>query len=317
MSNEYREESRTVIAVLPLFNPDAKFNDRLLALSRQVDGVVLVDDGSRTPFIVDSLGFDGLVLLRQENEGIASAINVGIRVALEAWPDAAFVITVDQDSTFDHAYVRAAIETYDSAVRAGVAVVAVCAERFNDWVVSADDAGFGYRSTRQVAQSGLLLPRPTINRFGFFREDLFIDCVDTEFVLRVERAGGLVLVGRGCQLLHEVGRSIPLHFFGRRVVISGRARSFSYHGAIRRYYITRNRLIVYPEYARVAPRWLVRDTVEEARTAVLSLIFGPEKKAQILAIALGIADGARKRLGRASPAVEHRLQERHVEAVPH
>lgn len=291
----------TIAAVVPLFNPDGEVFRRLEALARQVDHLVLVDDGSSTPFALPAGVLPDALVIRQANLGIASALNAGVVTARTLWPSVAFVITVDQDSTLASDYVRKALRALESARADGVPVGAICAEQFNEWRVSPSGENSGHRTALQVAQSGLVLTTETLERFGPFSDELFIDCVDTEYVLRMLAAGTVVVVGEGCRLDHQVGEMVDLTVRGKQVRIGGRIRRVSIHTATRRYYITRNRVAVYPRFAKTAPKWLLRDTLLEAKTTLLSIAFGPAKKQQALAVLLGAIDGGQKKLGPISP----------------
>jgi rhamnosyltransferase len=293
---------RLVVAIIPAHDPDNRFASRLDALRRQVSRVVVVDDGSREEFHV-TVRDHSVVVARQENKGIAAAINSGIRVALENWPDLDFFLTVDQDSELAEDYVRCALGSFDRATERGLCVGAICAEMFNEGQVRRWRTINEQHVTLQVAQSGMLFPRATFRRFGLFNESLFIDAVDTEYALRMGVSGWFVAIGDGCRLVHQVGELVPIRIFGHRLVAGGRARSFSYHSTMRRYYITRNRLVTYRKYFSVAPGWIIFDTVAEIRTLLLSMLFAQRRWAQFGAVILGLIDGLRGRMGKRESAL--------------
>ncbi|MCY0905459.1 glycosyltransferase [Arthrobacter sp. H14-L1] len=296
------------MAIVPIHNPNADILLRLRLLRSQVGSVVIVDDGSIPAF--ESRGLEeeeGFVILHQNNRGIASAINAGILTAFERWPHTDFVLTVDQDSQLVSCYLENALATFERARADGIEVGAVCAEQFNDWKVTPLNLVRGHRQTLQVAQSGMLFPRATLDRFGLFDTELFIDCVDTVYALKMLQAGSMVIMGKGCIMAHEVGVTLPLRFLARDIVFRGRVRRFSYHSALRRYYISRNRAVVLRRYFWVSPIWELKDTVAEARTAMLSIIFGPRKQDQIIAIVVGVMDAIRGRMGKASQSRERSL----------
>ena len=290
-----------VAAVIPVHNPDSEFCSRVAETLRQVDFVVIVDDGSDDPnTLAPFAGMEGVLVISQENAGIAAASNRGIELALAQDPGLAFILTVDQDSTLGEHYCRNAIATYDAAVEAGVRVGAVCAGQFNDWHVTIRNTFHGFDTTLEVAASGMFIPTETLRVHGDFDESLFIDCVDTEFVFRLLESGSLVVVGAGCQMLHEVGTVMPARVLGRAVKIGGRAVKFSYHSAIRRYYISRNRVVLYRKYFWSDPTWLLREWLRETRTTLLCVMFGPRKGQQLLGVLLGVFDGLIGNVGKAS-----------------
>ena len=296
----------TCVAVIPVHDAPSDFLDRLAVVQRQVALVVIVDDGSETPLLVDEHLLPGVVVIRQHNLGIAAALNTGITRARALVPAVETYLTLDQDSLISPNYVNAATSELRIAESSGGRVGAICAEQFNDWQPSFTVAPDGSRHVLAVAQSGMLIPDHVLQEFGPFREDLFIDCVDTEFVLRLAREGVPVIAGRGCRMEHEVGETILLTVFGRPLKVGGRRRSLPHHSAVRRYFITRNRLLIYPSFASTAPAWLFKDSLREVRTLVLSLLFGPEKGLQARATLAGLVDGL---AGRSGPLSERRSRQ--------
>jgi rhamnosyltransferase len=69
------------------------------------------------------------------------------------------------------------------------------------------------------------------------------------------------------------------------------------HAAVRRYYQARNRLVVYRDYARFDPRWLVADLREFLRDTAKIVCFEQQRAAKLVAILRGGWDGWRGRMG--------------------
>jgi rhamnosyltransferase len=105
-----------IIAVVPVYNPDASFLARLKTLTAQVEGVIVVDDGSFIPFkLTDDYIPARVALVSQSNQGIAAAINTGIRCARQRWPKLDYVLTLDQDSHLEKSYVEEALRIFEGA----------------------------------------------------------------------------------------------------------------------------------------------------------------------------------------------------------
>lgn len=291
--------SNAVVAVVPAFDPDDGFRGRLAVLAAQVAAVVVVDDGSTVPVQRPS-ALGTVVLVRQTNGGIAAAINAGIRRAMVDHPDAEFVLTMDQDSTLHDDYVHEAVDIAHRASAAGLVVAAVAAGSHNGIEAAATGDVHGFRVALEVAQSGMLLPVDSLRRNGLFDASLVIDAVETDWVLRARRRGEHVVLAPGADMVHAVGDSHPIRLAGRPLRIGGRERRYSHHSALRRYYITRNRLLVYPRSFRGARSWVVSDTIAEARTLALCLVFGPGRTRQAAAAVIGAVDGIRGRRGKPS-----------------
>jgi rhamnosyltransferase len=100
-----------------------------------------------------------------------------------------------------------------------------------------------------------------VQQVGGFMEELFIDQVDNELCLRLWREGYRVMEAGDADLLHRVG-DVRKHRFPYP------AYSVN-HSALRRYYITRNRLWVgrmyrddHPEHDRFERAQIRKDLVK-------------------------------------------------------
>ena len=305
-----------VVAVVPLFSPPPTAALGIAALATQCSAVVLVDDGSPVDAaaFVEGLALPGVRLLRSpENLGIAHALNLGVDVALREH-GADFVLTSDQDSVPAGDYVERALRAAERMAGAGVAVTAIAAGTVGGRPTRATPFGHPpFGATRETIQSGMLLPAEALRALGPFDESFFIDCVDTDWILRGATAGRTTVVVPDCRLEHALGDGIAvrLPFFFRN-----RDRRVPYHGPVRRYYITRNRTRLVRRHARAQPAWAARQCFEQAKSAVADLIYGPHKADQLRAAAVGLLDGLRGRGGRIAPALEARLRRAPAPAVP-
>jgi len=89
----------TFAAIIPVFNPDNVVHDVISETARHVHTIIIVDDGSTSPYI-PSLNDEKVILLRNEtNQGYASAVKRGIERASEAGADC--FVTLDGDGEHD------------------------------------------------------------------------------------------------------------------------------------------------------------------------------------------------------------------------
>jgi rhamnosyltransferase len=116
-----------VIAVVPTYRPDRDVLANVRQVARQVDDVVMVDDGSGADCseLLDAVEAEGAHVIRLgENAGIASALNAGARAALARGAD--FVLTVDQDTVLPDGYTATALGIFERAnpvTRIGIVAV--------------------------------------------------------------------------------------------------------------------------------------------------------------------------------------------------
>lgn len=299
-----------VVAVISAFHPPQDLSERVKQLNRQVVHTVVVDDGTdveRTNSVLQELEAMGCTVVRmRENVGIAAALNEGIDVALRAWaPD--FVVTLDQDSALDDGYIAAALETYAEASADGIEVGLVSAQSHNGRNVALLSRRARFPQAFDALQSGAVIPVSTLRTAGMLDARLFIDCVDTEYNLRLRSLGLATLVGKGCNMTHALGKAQPMMLFGWHVAILGRKRHVHSHPPFRVYYMTRNNIHLWRQYGTRFPVWLIRKLRFQLESDVFRMLYGANRKGQYRALARGFRDGWLGRLGKIDPAFERKI----------
>ena len=297
-----------VIAVVPTYGPDETLFDGLAALAPQVDAIIVVDDGSPATsdaFLASVVEAGYEVIRSPSNLGIAAALNTGAAAALER--GAGFVLTIDQDTTLPADYVAKCLEAFRIAAPTTNLGI-VCTDRVNcepsiPEVYTAEGLGL----VREAIQSGFLISAECLRECGLFDERLFIDCVDTEYCLRIAQHGFRIAVGPGTDIVHSLGEQVPLRPFGRQVYTDGRPATYEYHGPTRRYFITRNNVDLYLRYLRIRPRWVVSAIKRELGPTATTIVAGPERRRQLLATVVGATHGLLRRRGPLSPRLRAAL----------
>ncbi|MFF2273383.1 glycosyltransferase [Agromyces sp. NPDC058136] len=287
-----------VVAIVPTFHPEADVVPRLAALRTQVDRLLVVDDGSGPSAVLDTLeGVADRVVRSRENTGIAAALNAGMRLALES--DAEYVLTVDQDTDLPPGYVRTALDLFARAnpvTRLGMVVV----DGVNGHpAIPPSQSPEGFGLVPEAIQTGSLIHVEVLREAGLLDERLFIDCVDTEYCLRVREAGFRIAVASGTDIAHSIGRRAPLRPFGIALRHDdGRVATYQYHSPFRRYYIARNNIDLLLRYGPRQPRWAYRVVRRETGGMIVSMVSGPQRLKQVLAITTGTVHGVVRRRGR-------------------
>jgi rhamnosyltransferase len=288
-----------IVAVVPTYHPDAGFGDRLALLAAQVDEVIIVDDGSGPAAdpILDTVAAAGHQVIRlPRNAGIAAALNAGVRAALTGSTE--FIVNLDQDTVLPPDYVSTALKIFARAnpvTRLGI----VCVDAINGapalptWT---SPEGFGI--VEEAIQTGFVISRECIENAGLFDERLVIDTVDTEYCLRVRDAGFRIAVAKGTDVQHALGRQAELRPFGIPMHhADGRIKTYQYHSPFRRYYIARNNIDLMYRHFRSRPSWVRHVERRERPGMVKSVVSGPQRAAQVLAISVGTLHGLVRRRG--------------------
>jgi rhamnosyltransferase len=271
-------------AVFVTFHPDEDFADRVRAVVAQTGGILIIDNGSLEEELapVRELLTDGVaeVVLNGRNVGLARALNQGLEWG-RRW-GFAWVVTFDQDSVPGPALVAEAGRMFDAHRDHPIAVIGA------GWS-SQPVAGSGCLDpdgieASHVITSGSLHSVAIWGALGGFRDDLVIDYVDTEYCLRARSSGYLVL--RGCvpTLSHSIGNPTRRWLVFREVTPSN-------HSPARRYYITRNRILVWRIYWRREPRYVAHDMKAATKELVKLLLFESERPLKLRAMTRGLRDG--------------------------
>ncbi len=300
----------SLVAVLAAYSPSPDLVETVRALARQVDHIVVVDDGSPagSETILTDLELAGATVLRSpRNQGIGATLNAGVDHAEVQWQPA-FFITLDQDSILVGDYVSRALETFDAAQSAGVAVGFVCAESYSGHPSPQWHEAKGFSQAFDPMQSGFVIPRSTIENIGSFAAEFFIDGVDSDFTMRCREAGLATIIGPGCTIEHDLGERGKATMFGKQVRLLGREISFNYHSPSRVYYICRNGTMLSKRYARRYPGWVSRRLLEESKAHLLRLLFSPNRVTLLTAAVSGFRDAFGNRLGRIPQELENRLK---------
>lgn len=291
-----------VVAVIPLYRPPADIADRVSELLGQVAGVVLVDDGTENanPLDLDLPGVD--LLANPENRGIAHALNTAIARAREL--GATHVLTLDQDSAVTKEFVDRLLSALEREEARGLRVAAAVPEMVGGAPQLREPDGTAF----EPIQAGQLLPMSVVDAVGAFDERLFIDAVDSDFVLRARELGFRFVIAEGVTLGHALGESVPVTLFGRPLVIRGRSRSVIYHKPFRTYYMVRNSVHLARTRGATSRRWMWRRVRKTLEMIVGCSLLAPDRAQQLRAIRLGIRDGRRGQPGKIPDDVLRRLQ---------
>ncbi len=230
-----------VRAVFVTWNPEPeRFAQAVRSLADQVDGVIVVDNGSQNlDQLTAAVAHDErvAVVALGENLGVAAALNVGMRRALVERPD--WIMTMDQDTLVSAGAVAAILRDVADleprlAQRCAIAALRPHPQPSSIWLTRYAERLMTvreldrFRECRGVITSGNLV-RATAARDVAFDESLFIDQVDFDFCASLRRRGHVVLQQLVCTTDHVLGQ-----------YYADTGRIHPYENAQRFYYVVRN-----------------------------------------------------------------------------
>jgi rhamnosyltransferase len=296
-----------LVAVIISYFPDIDIlRQILLALDSQVDHILVVDNGSlEDPEMQVDIPANGHVswLLMKENLGVAKAQNIGIARAREH--GATHVLLLDQDSIPFPDMASNLLSVY-MALGQGNAKVAAVGPVFLDQASGQKssfvrfgilgmrhvhcDAGTQYVHVDILIASGSLIAISALDAIGDMEEGLFIDYIDTEWILRARMKGYMAYGACNALMFHELGSE-------RRKVWLLRWRHVPIHRPLRFYYIFRNGCTLMLRKG-LPVAWKRCELINLIGLAVMFSIFVSPRLENIKMMIAGVLDGIRGKAGK-------------------
>lgn len=238
----------SVACIIVAYHPDRETFCKLLkAIEDQVFSVIIIDNSDHKNLderIKQRIPKNGLLISKDFNSGIASAINQGILQARKK--KASHVILFDQDSIPESNMVSQLLAVMNQKVLAGDNIAAV-GPKYSDRKGQHASPfvklqGLKLRRVEcaknelvlvdHLISSGCLISMKALDEVGLMEEKLFIDYVDTEWCLRAIHKGYSLFGVGAAEMQHDLGDEFT-HFWRRTLPV---------HSALRHYYLIRNGL---------------------------------------------------------------------------
>jgi len=175
------------------------------------------------------------VLINGANVGVAKALNMGCKAALDA--GYRFVITMDQDSNINSEVIDELLEFYKNNLSDKISIISP-RHILQGGVASTYDA-FPLDVTSDgifTMTSGNLLDLSIWKEIGGFSDDLFIDFVDIDYYCKSLKRGARVITLNTVTMKHNLG-----DLKVKRFIVDWKVFN---HSSIRKYYQIRNVLIM-------------------------------------------------------------------------
>ena len=300
------ESGRQVCAILISYHPDGGLPRRVPRILEQVGALVIVDNGSGAEALamLERIAADPRVslVLNPTNLGVAGGLNLGVeqaRASAFGW-----VLLLDQDSDLHEDMLRSLIEVraaYPEPCR-----LAVIGAGFDEETRPAREPGAPEPGARQsgarapraaweevesVITSGSLIPLAVHAAVGRFRDEFFIDYVDSEYCFRARSRGYRVIRTTRPLMSHTIGAPT-------RHSVLGVSKWTTNHSPDRRYYIARNDTVMLREYGGYKfGSWAWKSLRRRLRTCKRILLYESSKARKIAAVSAGWWDGVRGRMG--------------------
>lgn len=303
----------SVAVVVSLYNPPNDLPARAARWLTEVGPVVAVDDGSRkadSHSVLQALDAAGVQVLRNgTNQGIAHSLNRGISFARSHFSPGWF-LTMDQDSDMPRGYMESAFAEYGELRTTG-RIGMICPGKLNGVQMELLSKYSTIEECFDPICSGSLVKDEMLRDIGGFREDFFIDVVDSEFNARARSRGWVLMMAHDCNLIHSLGTARPMRVLGWHVRLPSRKLYVHYHAPFRLYYMSRNTLVLCSQYFRNQPTWTARRLFIQVEMDCVRLAFGPDRRKHLRALLRGGWDAVRHRSGPIDPDLARRIHVNH------
>jgi rhamnosyltransferase len=294
-----------VIAVVVTYQPDPEILTLLLkAVVRQVDGVIIVDNGSEIdPSMLDVVWANPeqiSVFRLFENTGVAAAQNKGIVEVMRR--NATHVLLLDQDSIPTADMVSKLICAEQELISKGekIAAVGPCYQDDRNMDRSSFITVSGLQVVKRfcrqidrfiesdvIISSGSLIPLSVLVEVGGPLTELFIDQVDFEWCFRAKSYGYRLFGVCDAVMQHSIGET-PKNILGRK---------FLHHSPLRHYYIFRNAVwLLSKRYVPLGWKFLFIRTI--FIRFIIYCVFIAPRLGYLKMMTKGVWHGLRSRTGR-------------------
>ena len=229
--------------VVVLYNPSKKINDNIQSYIKGIEKLYIVDNSSKDNSEIICRHNKIEYIPNFDNLGIATALNIGAKRAIEDEFD--YLLTMDQDSKFNNNDIlkltnmikkyydnRDLIEQFGNDL-SKIGLFTPLHVINNDKKILGEP-NEKYDSPLNVMTSGNIINLDIYQKIGGFRDDFFIDCVDFDYCMKMRKLGYNLIRNNDIILNHELGNYVTKKFLGKTY-------STFEHNHIRRYYIIRNR----------------------------------------------------------------------------
>jgi len=280
----------TTAAVVTAYHPDERLAAVVESALLSCEHVVIADNTpGDAPTLADKLSGPRVRVLRSgHNRGLAGALNSGLA---QVPAEAEAVLFLDQDSVLPPELVSGLLAHLAADPTIGVvgptpvdAATGGRYERSADRHAAVDDRP-------SIITSGMVVRRSCFAAVPGFREDFFVDCVDTDFCLRVRRSGSRVVRDAGLVLPHSIGS-------GRDHKLGSANVRVLHYPAWRHYWIARNGLVLSREFLGAERGFVINNALFMGRWLLVTTLFDERRRASVPALLRGLLDGLTGRVSR-------------------
>lgn len=246
-----------ICAIIITYNIDKKVVEVINSIINQIETIIIVDNASndKTIKLLKELSCNEKVnvIFNNENAGIATALNQGVKFAENN--NCNWVLTLDHDSICGKDMMKNMLlcaNTYNQYESIGMLAPKAFDVNKKEFISKKNKENTQYTEIKDCIQSGSLIKIDVFKKIGYFNEDLFIYHVDFDFCQRMLKAEFKILQCNNSILYHEEGYKI-------RKNILWKTFYYNNYSSYAIYYITRNTIYMCKNYSIIYFKRIVKD----------------------------------------------------------
>lgn len=280
----------SVAAVIITYNVENDFKKRINKLKGKVDEIIVVDNGSKdkTISMLKELERETTIIYLEENKGIAYALNKGINYSIRKGYN--WILTLDHDSIITDDMIKNMLncyESFDEDFKEKVAMLVPIHVEEKEYKSNASSitqvSSVSYMEVLTEITSGALTKAEIYKNIGMYDERLFIDLVDHDYCLYLNKKGFKIIQVKSDILIHNLGESVKKSLLGLKMTPTN-------HSPLRRYYMSRNRHYIWDKYKNDFPKWVLKDKRRFITENLKIILFEDSKIEKFKYIKSGIKD---------------------------
>lgn len=181
-------------------------------------------------------------VFNNENQGISKPLNEAAKMALKE--GYCWLLTMDQDSKMNKDIFNEFANVLKATDTTNVGIISP----WHDTKIKEEKPIERYTNPLEVMTSGNFVNLNILNKLGYFDEKLFIDGVDIEYGLRLNKNGYKIVQMNNVSMEHNLGNIEYHKFLGKEFMCTN-------HNYLRQYYMARNYRYIRDKYIGMYPEY--------------------------------------------------------------
>lgn len=277
-----------IIAIIVAYRPNInELKHNVEFILPQVDYLYIIDNTEGSSYLTSHFSHEKISILPLlENLGIAQALNIGTNEAIKKGAD--WILSFDQDSCPSLDYVKSFIKILnkDDGSIGQIGPLYTMKNRKKNTSESV-------QTCNEIITSGAFISKEAFKTVGGYKEELFIDSVDTEISWNIRVHGYKVCVANNIVLTHNLGSNARDIIF-----LSKRIMTITNHSPLRYYYMCRNAYYISNLYRYKLGKSAQRYRYKGVKLILKVLLFESEKIKKIKSIIKGYIDYKKNIMGK-------------------